>query len=181
MKIFISAASSRGEFIGSIGEVVDSPEFRERHQHIFIPLEPSPSHDSTLMNRIESAILQSGLILMDVTPEQVTVGDGNRWVTNQGVLIEYGLIQGFGWIHKLCVFCEARVNREHIHPAIHKSVDQYSIADLATFKENVRTIIRVRERRIEEQALQSDLTWIRAATTQAGSLSPYRDVGTGSR
>jgi hypothetical protein len=96
---------------------------------------------------------------MEVTPESVRPVGSRRteWVTNQGVLIEYGIIVGLGWLHKLCIYCEESVSRTHIHPTFHKGIDRYSISDLETLKGKLRIIIREKEKVIEEEAIRVDL------------------------
>lgn len=105
---------------------------------------------------------------MDATPEQLTNTNGQTvWMTNQGVLIEYGILAGFNLLNQLCIFCEDQVSRTNIHPAIHKPVDNYSQNDLASFQDDLRSIISSREKMLEEEVIKTRISQL------SGSGSTY--------
>ena len=176
MKIFISASSSRNEFINSIQSLIET-EYQDKHECIYIPWHPSLPRDPTLLDRIKSNIIVSHLILMDVTPEELRTVDSSqtKWVTNEGVLIEYGIIVAFDWLYKLCVYCDAQVDRDHIHPAFHKPIDPYTVDDIEAFKQTLKIVIRNREQSIEEEAIRREIDLIPTKTSLAGSISPYSE------
>jgi hypothetical protein len=172
MKIFISASSSKNEFITSIKALINS-EYSNRHTCIYIPWDPTLARDATLLDRIKYGIIRSHLIIMEATPDAFRPVGSRRteWVTNQGVLIEYGIIVGLDWLNKLCIYCEESVSRKHIHPTFHKAIDTYSISDLETFKKKLRIIIREREQVIEEEAIRMDLDVSSRSMSLAGSTA----------
>jgi hypothetical protein len=108
-----------------------------------------------LLDEIFGKMIESNLFLMDVTLERmVSEVSGTqilRWITNSGVLVEYGMLVGLKWLHRLLLFCEDIIDRDNLYPLFHKKVKTYSVNDHVTFRKIVREIIKREEKAIDSR------------------------------
>jgi len=111
------------------------------------------------LQRMLDLVRTSDMVFMDVTPTKVS-DNGTEWfVTNPGVLIEYGvLVSNPPYREKLRVFCEDSVSRNVLHPYFLMTVHSFSVKNLLDEKDpkslrnQVRTIIENYKEKLPEIA-----------------------------
>lgn len=163
IKVLISADSKkRRPFINCIKKICDDSE--GKYKCHFLSDELADLKEENRLKRMFESLRDAHIILMDVTPLQYTFETlepiEKDWITNQGVLIEYGAIMATEslWDH-LKLFCESAVERSQLHPYFLKTVDQYSekdvdnIDDPKSLKNMVINIIKKFEDRMDEEYL----------------------------
>ena len=113
IKVLISADSKkRRPFIDCIKKICDDSE--GRYEWHFLPDEVADLREENRLKRMFECLRAAHIITMDVTPLQYTSktpeGAQDHWITNQGVLIEYGVIIALEHFRdRLKLFCERGV------------------------------------------------------------------------
>lgn len=119
-RMYISADSHRQKtFIRCAEIAAESKNF----QCLYPPsLSGGPSY-RTLLEKVLQWLDESIFIAMDVTPYKT----GRRWVTNPGVLIEFGIVTATDKLDQISLFAEETGPMGKIHPFIRsKEVIRYS-------------------------------------------------------
>lgn len=127
IKVLISADSKRRKpFISCIEKICD--DSKDRYKWRFLSDEVADLREQDRLKRMFECLMDCHLIFMDVTPIECTSeGIKNHWMTNQGVLIEYGAIMTLEYLRdRLKLFCESSVERNRLHPYFLKTADSYS-------------------------------------------------------
>jgi len=120
-KIYISADSQRQiTFIRSATRAAKAKNF----QCLYPPSQSGGPSYETMLRKVLDWLNESIFIVMDVTPHRM----GNRWVTNPGVLIEFGIIAATDKLDQLSLFREESSPINRIHPFIRaKEIIPYSV------------------------------------------------------
>ena len=161
IRLLVSADSNQKDFIDCIKRICD--DSGGEYEFHNLPKEVSKASEKDRLNRMISYIEYADLILMDVTPHTFPSEEEKyHYMTNQGVLIEYGVImsrEDREW--RLKLFCEDRVERKHLHPYILKTVDTYNPKKLESLRNKVIKVIKehkeeiLKKQRIQERQLQA--------------------------
>lgn len=146
MKLYISAERENTYFVDTLKKYCD--DSNGRHSWIFLPDMPALPGE-TLTKRINLYILTADLVFMDVTPRkyEFRVGETTeeKWFTNQGVLIEFGIVFAIGRIEDLKVYC--LVSPDRLHQCLRERiVDPYPTNDGDAFLQYIDRIVSERER-----------------------------------
>lgn len=161
IKILISADSKRRKsFIDCIKKICD--DSKGRYECHFLPDEVADLRAEERLKEMFEHLRDSDLIFMDVTSIGYTVetteGVENYWMTNQGVLIEYGAIMALEYLmNSIELFCESAVKLERLHPYFLKKVNHYSeekvndIDDPKSLRNMVMEVIKNFENRIHKE------------------------------
>lgn len=125
MRILVSCASQRTIFHRSVKKICD--ESNDEYTFHFIPTEAATPAEENMLGRMIDEINRAHLILMDATPESGTIDGKENFVTNPGVLIEYGAIVSVPNLkEKLVLFCKSGTRRT-LHPYLQrKTANDYS-------------------------------------------------------
>ena len=110
---------------------------------IYVPYELQ----GKLWEKFKNALPTANIILMDVTPEKYRDSENKScYITNQGVLIEFGcIIADEDYSKLLYIFCENN-KRKKTHPyVINETIDEYSKNNL---KDKILEKIRDRLKKI---------------------------------
>lgn len=176
MNIFISANSQQKFFVRNIQKVAKEKRFGGRHEAIFIPFEISSPEAPTLLEEIYGKMVESNLLLMDVTPRKMCArAQQTYWITNSGVLVEYGMLKGLRYLHRLLLFCEDTINLDNLYPLFHKKVKTYSVDNHVAFRKMVREIIKKQEKAIDSRdTYQERMVGALMDIVRHSSLSPSR-------
>jgi hypothetical protein len=125
-RVLVSCASSRTTFQKCIRKIC-----RESHGELgyrFIPTKIVSTGESNIVDRMLEEVRNADLILMDVTPTVYRKRKHSIYITNQGVLIEYGtIISNEVYSLKLGLYCVEGL-RDNLHPYFLKPVQGYTIA-----------------------------------------------------
>lgn len=81
-----------------------------------------------LLEKFENSLPDANIILMDVTPQELKDSENKtHYITNQGVLIEFGYIIALRDYYKfLYIFCDA-TKLEKTHPYVrNETINKYS-------------------------------------------------------
>lgn len=125
IKVLVSCDSERTDFIKCIKTICD--ESKEELECHFIPNEPAPIKEPDRLNRMLSLVGESNIIFMDLTPKLFPLNEKEVYLTNPGVLIEYGVLAASAhYYERLYLFCEDTVSRSLLHPYFIKTVQPYS-------------------------------------------------------
>ena len=127
INVLISADSKRRTpFIDCIKEICDDSEGRYRWR--FLPDEVADLREEDMLKRMLECLMGSDVVFMDVTPIEYTTENSKKyWITNQGVLIEYGAIMALEYVRDgLKLFSESSIERNRLHPYFLKTTDLYS-------------------------------------------------------
>lgn len=127
IKVLISADSKRRKlFINCIKKICD--DSKGQYKWHFLPDEVADLREEDRLKRMFECLMDSHIVFMEVTPiEYTTESVKKHWMTNQGVLIEYGAIMALEYLRdRLKLFCESSVERNRLHPYFLKTVDLYS-------------------------------------------------------
>ena len=161
IRLLVSADSNQKHFIDCIKQICD--DSKGEYEFHNLPKEVSMPSEKDRLDRMISYIDSADLILMDVTPHTFPSEEEKyQYMTNQGVLIEYGVIisrEHRKW--RLKLFCEDRVDRKHLHPYILKTVDTYNLKKLASLKNKIIKVIKehkeniLKKQRTQERQLQA--------------------------
>ena len=129
INVLVSADSRKSRtFIECIKNICENSG---RYRWRFLPDETADLEEKDRLRRMFECLVEAHLIIMDVTPTEYTYqtpkGTETSWLTNQGVLIEYGAIMASEHlIDRLKLFSESSVKRKTLHPYFLKTVDVYS-------------------------------------------------------
>jgi hypothetical protein len=161
LRLLVLADSNQKDFIDCIKQICEGSE--GEYEFHCLPEEVSTANEEDRLNRMIGYIEYADLILMDVTPHIFPSEEEKyRYITNQGVLIEYGVAisrEDRSW--RLKLFCEDRVERKHLHPYILKTVDTYNPKKLESLKNKVIKVIKehkekiLEKQRVQERQLQA--------------------------
>ena len=172
IKVFISADSKkRKPFVDCIKKICDNSNGRYKGR--FLPDKVGELREEDRLKRMFEYLQDSHLIFMDITPiEYASEGVDKYWLTNQGVLIEYGAIMGLEHLRdSLKLFCESSVKRNRLHAYFLKTADKYSetnvddVNDPKSLRNIVIKIIKEFESRLDGEYL-----------VQKKDSSAYKDV-----
>ena len=161
LRVLVSADSNQQHFIDCIKQICeDSSGEYEFH---FLPDEVATANEKDRLNRMINYVEYADLIIMDVTPHTFPTEENKyRYMTNQGVLIEYGAViakEHKKW--RLKLFCEDTIDRRNLHSYILKTVDTYNRKDLDSLRKKVKHVIEklkheiFERQRIQERQLQA--------------------------
>lgn len=119
-KMYISADSQRQRaFIRCAERAAEVKNF----ECLYPPTQSGGPSYQTLLEKILKWLDQSIYIIMDVTCYRT----GRQWVTNPGVLIEFGIIAATDKLDQLSLFAEESSPIEKMHPFIRaKEITRYS-------------------------------------------------------
>ena len=161
IRLLVSADSNQKHFINCVKKVCDNSN--GEYKFHYLPKKVSKASEKERLDRMISYIEYADLILMDVTPHVFPSEEEKyQYMTNQGVLIEYGAIisrEDRRW--RLKLFCEDTVERKHLHPYILKTVDTYNRKKLESLRNKVIKVLRehkediLKRQRIQERQLQA--------------------------
>jgi len=75
-------------------------------------------------------VRDSDMVFMDATPSKFVIDGNEEYLTNPGVLIEYGVLVSYpSYEMKLKVFCEESISRKHLHAYFIQTAHSYSTVD----------------------------------------------------
>ena len=158
--LLVSADSNQKDFVDCIKKICDKS--KGKYKFHYLPEEVSKASERDRLKRMLDYIGYADLILMDVTPQRFPAEEKKyQYITNQGVLIEYGAItsrEDKKW--RLKLFCEDKIKRKHLHPYVLKTVDTYNRKKLELLTDKVIKVIKKHEedilekQRIQERQLQ---------------------------
>ena len=160
INVFISADSKkRKPFIDCITKICENSNGQYKGR--FLPDKVGELREEDRLKRMFECLQDSHLIFMDITPiEYTSEGVDKYWMTNMGVLIEYGAIMGLGYLGaSLKLFCESSVKRNRLHAYFLKTVDKYSetnvddVNDPKSLRNIVLAIIKEFEKRLHDEYL----------------------------
>lgn len=141
LRLLVSADRNQKDFINCIKQICDDSD--GEYEFHYLPVELSNASEKDRLERMINYVESADLILMDVTPHTFPSEDEKyRYMTNQGVLIEYGVIgskEDRMW--RLKLFCEDQVVLNRLHPYILKTVDTYSREKLDLLKNAIIQVI----------------------------------------
>ena len=129
IRILVSCDSETTDFKECIRRICD--ESKAEFEYHYVPDEVAPLTERNRLDRMLELVRESDIVFMDVTPRKFSRNGEEKDLTNQGVLIEYGvLISCFPYEQKLKIFCESAVSRSLLHPYFLKTVHSYSLKEL---------------------------------------------------
>lgn len=172
IRVLVSCSSERIEFIDCIKRTCEEykNEYKDELEYHFIPTETAPLDEKDRLDRMLSLANESDIIFMDVTPKRYSLNGKEEHLTNQGVLIEYGVLLAPSYFMRLCLFCEDSKSRSLLHPYFIKTVHDYSLEKLndkkapKSLRRQVKEVInnyknrlpeRVRKLQEENEAMQN--------------------------
>lgn len=168
MRLYISAERQNTYFINTIKRYCDDSQ--GKHSWIYLPDMPSLPGE-TLSRRILRYIAAADLIFMDATPQKLQrrMNDSveDVWITNQGILIEYGVVAALGKIEDMKVYC--LVSPSHLHQILRERiVDPYPLNDENAFLKYIDEIVSHRE--------HDSLALLRQSRIRASLSSLYPEI-----
>jgi len=166
IRLLVLADSNQKHFIECIRRICD--DSKGDYEFHNLPKEASKASEKDRLDRMISYVKYADLILMDVTPHTfLSEEEKYKYMTNQGVLIEYGAIvarEDRKW--RLKLFCEDSIERKHLHPYILKTVDTYNRKDMQSLRNKISKVIKehkeeiFEKQRIQERQLQALSTYL---------------------